>query len=260
MKQSRLTPVQIQASPNHDARAKKLSHIVLHYTNMESAQAALERMCDPEAKVSAHYLIHRDGQIVQMIDESRRAWHAGVSSWQGESDMNSASIGIELDHKGHDEQGHMSVFPEVQRQALYALLKDIIDRNNLDPRHVIGHSDIAPGRKIDPGEAFDWAELHAAGFGLWLPNVKLESVAALPSEAPRAQAAIRPLQKALAAFGYLIEADGIYGEPMHAVVAAFQRHFRPSLVNGIADAETQSLIYAYCRASLAKPEAGPEAG
>tara|TARA_B110000971_G_C19938562_1_gene467607 strand:- start:37 stop:807 length:771 start_codon:yes stop_codon:yes gene_type:complete len=256
MKQSLPTPVQIQASPNHDARAKKPSHIVLHYTNMQSAQAALERMCDPGAKVSAHYLIHRDGQIVQMVEESRRAWHAGVAYWQGESDMNSASIGIELDHKGHDEQGHMTAFPEAQRQALYALLKDIIERNDLDPRHVIGHSDIAPGRKIDPGEAFDWAELHEAGFGLWLPNVKLETVADLPSDEARAQTAIVPLQKALAAFGYLIEADGSYGEPMRAVVAAFQRHYRPSLVNGIADAETQSLIYAYCRASLAEPEAG----
>jgi N-acetylmuramoyl-L-alanine amidase len=249
------TPIEIQASPNHDARTTELSHIILHYTDMDSAQAALERMCDPAAKVSAHYLIHRDGQIVQLVEESRRAWHAGVASWRGESDMNSASIGIELDHQGHDAQGQMAAFPKAQRKALYALLKDIITRNNLDPRHVIGHSDIAPGRKVDPGEAFDWAELHEAGFGLWLGQVKQEAVAEVPSDDATAQKAILPLQKALAAFGYLIEADGTYGAQMHDVVCAFQRHYRPSLVTGIADAETQSLIYAYCRASLAKPSA-----
>jgi N-acetylmuramoyl-L-alanine amidase len=243
------------SSPNHDARRQKLSHIILHYTDMETPQAALRRLCDPAAKVSAHYLLHADGQIVQMVEESRRAWHAGVSSWQGESDMNSASIGIELDHKGCDAQGHMAAFPEAQRQSLYALLGDIIERHGLDPRQVIGHSDIAPGRKTDPGEAFDWAELYAAGFGLWLSDVKLEAVADLSSDAA-GQKAIVPLQKALAAFGYGLEVDGVYGQQTRDVVAAFQRHFRATRIDGVADAETQSLIYAYCRASLAKAHAG----
>lgn len=247
--------IQTQASPNHDARATKLSHIILHYTDMESAQAAIARMCDPATKVSAHYLIHQNGQIVQMVDEARRAWHAGVSSWRGESDMNSASIGIELDHKGHDAQGQMAAFPKAQRQALYALLQDITERHQLDPRQVIGHSDIAPGRKIDPGEAFDWAELAAAGFGLWLEDVQVEAVADLPSKGAPADKAVLALQKALAAFGYGVTADGHYGAQTRAVVEAFQRHFRPSQINGIADAQTQSLIYAYCRASLAPASA-----
>ena len=241
--------IQQHPSPNHDARARPLSHIILHYTDMADPQAALARLCDPQAKVSAHYFIHRGGDIVQLVDDDRRAWHAGVSYWRGERDMNSASLGIELDHNGPDAGGHMAAFPPAQMRALIALLKELTARHAIAPQNIWGHSDIAPGRKIDPGTAFDWAALHKAGFGLWLSGVKIEDVAPLGQGSE--DKAVAPLQKALAAFGYEIEADGVFGPQTAAVIAAFQRHFRAPLVDGIADAETQTLVYAYTRLMLA---------
>lgn len=239
------------ASPNHDARACALSHIIVHYTDMADADAALARLCDPAAKVSAHYFIHRDGRIVHLVDENRRAWHAGVSYWRGETDMNSASIGIELDHAGHKD-GTMAAFEQPQIAALIALLHDIVTRHKLDPRNVLGHSDIAPGRKIDPGEAFDWAVLAAAGFGVWPQAVEIADVPPLKQDsAPQHNdKAVAPLQKALAAIGYQITADGVYGPQTAAVISAFQRHFRPAQVDAIADAETQTLVYEICRLAL----------
>ena len=231
-------------SPNHDARTRPISHIILHYTDMSDAEAALARLCDPNAKVSAHYLIHRDGDIVQLVDDDRRAWHAGVSYWRGETDMNAASLGIELDHNGHDGN-EMAGFPAAQMDALVWLLTELTTRHHIPPQNILGHSDIAPGRKIDPGEAFDWAALHKAGFGLWLTGVKIEDVAPL-GEGTKDKA-VAPLQKALAAFGYQIEADGFYGPKTKAVISAFQRHFRPAKIDGVADGETQTLVYAYCR-------------
>jgi N-acetyl-anhydromuramyl-L-alanine amidase AmpD len=231
-------------SPNFDARDCAISHIILHYTDMPDADAALARLCDPTAKVSAHYLIRRDGQAVQLVDEAARAWHAGVSYWRGQTDMNAASIGIELDHDGHDAAGNMAAFPAAQMRALIALVADIVARHALDPRHILGHSDIAPGRKIDPGEAFDWAALARAGFGFWLDDIKIEDVPTLASGST--EKAVAPLQKALAAFGYRIVADGHFGPQTQAVITAFQRHFRPAKITGTADAETQSLIYEYC--------------
>ena len=235
-------------SPNHDARVRPLSHIILHYTDMADAKAALTRLCDEDAKVSAHYFIHRGGEIVQLVNDERRAWHAGVSYWRGETDMNSASLGIELDHNGHDDKGKMAGFPAVQMQALIWLLQELTARHDIVPQNILGHSDIAPGRKIDPGEAFDWAALNKAGFGLWLDSVKTEDVAPLAEGSE--DKAVAPLQKALAAFGYQILADGSYGPKTKAVISAFQRHFRARLVDGIADAETQTLVYAYTRAAL----------
>ena len=239
-------------SPNFDARAplgqpNAISHIILHYTDMADCDAALARLCDPQAKVSAHYLIRRDGQSFQLVDEVNRAWHAGVSYWRGQTDMNSASIGIELDHAGHKD-GAMDAFPEAQMKALISLLADIVARHRLDPRNILGHSDIAPGRKIDPGKAFDWAALSKAGFGLWLDEVKTEDVPPLAMGSE--DKAVAPLQKALAAIGYELATSGIYDEATATVITAFQRHFRAGQIDGIADAETQTLIYAYCRAAL----------
>lgn len=235
-------------SPNHDARACAISHIILHYTDMENADAALARLSDAQAKVSAHYFIHRNGQIMQLVEDSRRAWHAGVSYWRGETDINSASLGIELDHAGHDAAGQMAPFAQPQMDALYALLAMLVERHALDPRHIWGHSDIAAGRKIDPGEAFDWRALAQAGFGLWLDDVKIENVP--PIALGSTDKAVQPLQKALAAFGYQITADGVFGEATQKTIKAFQRHFRPTKINGIADAETQTLVYAYVREAL----------
>lgn len=235
-------------SPNFDARQCAISHIILHYTDMPDCEAALARLCDASAKVSAHYLIRRDGHIFALVDEAERAWHAGVSFWQGETDMNSASIGIELDHDGHKES-EMAAFPAPQMAALMSLLKDIVARHALDPRHVLGHSDIAPGRKIDPGEAFDWKALEAAGFGVWPGDIDVPDLPDLieGSTHDKGDKAVAPLQKALAAIGYQIAADGVYGDTTAKVISAFQRHFRPSQIDGIADAQTQTLVYAICR-------------
>ena len=231
-------------SPNFDNRACAISHIILHHTDMADCDAALARLCDPAAKVSAHYLIRRDGHIFQLVDEAERAWHAGVSFWQGETDMNSASIGIELDHVGHKD-GAMAAFPETQMAALITLLQEVTARHDIAPQNILGHSDIAPGRKIDPGEAFDWAALHQAGFGLWVEEVKIEDVPTLSLGSE--DKAVAPLQKALAAIGYHIAANGVYGPQTQAVISAFQRHFRPRQIDGMADAETQTLVYEVCR-------------
>jgi len=244
--------VERHPSPNFDARTLKPTHIVLHYTDMADCAAALARLCDPAAKVSAHYLIRQDGHIFQLVDEEKRAWHAGVSYWRGETDMNSASIGIELDHAGHAPDGSMAGFPAAQMAALVGLLQEIVARHDIAPQNILGHSDIAPGRKIDPGEAFDWAALHKAGFGLWVANATIQDVPplALGSE----DKAVAPLQKALAAIGYQIAADGVYGPQTQAVITAFQRRFRPRQIDGTADAETQTLVYEICRLFPASPK------
>ncbi len=229
-----------QPSPNHDARDRAPTYVVLHYTDMPDCQLAADLLCDPAAKVSAHYLIGRDGKVIQLVDEVRRAWHAGVSYWRGERDMNAASIGIELDHEGGS-----SDFPDVQMNALYELLDSIVTRQKIDARNVIGHSDIAPGRKLDPGAAFDWAALHRAGFGVWLEDIAIENLPTLREGST--DDGVVAVQKALAQFGFEIAADGIYGAQTAKMVAAFQLHFRTAQVDGVADAETQSLIYAYCQ-------------
>ena len=232
-------------SPNHNERRCPISLLILHYTDMADVEAALARLCDPAAEVSAHYLIDRQGRIFRLVDESRRAWHAGVSCWNGERDVNSASIGIELDHAGHDN-GQMAAFPAVQMAALIALAGDIVARHGILPANVLGHSDVAPGRKIDPGEAFDWQGLAAAGIGLWPENVPVENVGDLRKgdDSP----AVHALRQTLANYGYDIAATGMFDAAMEAVIRAFQRHFRPQKVDGIADAQTRTLIYALCRA------------
>ena len=240
-----MTPaIEPRPSPNHDARMRDISHIIVHYTDMADCDAALTRLCDAAAKVSVHYFIRRDGHIFQLVEDDRRAWHAGVSYWRGETDMNSASLGIELDHDGHKD-GKMDAFPDVQMAALISLLQQLTARHDIAPQNILGHSDIAPGRKIDPGEAFDWAALNKAGFGLWVDNVAIQDVPPLGLGSD--DKAVAPLQKALAAIGYQIAADGVFGPQTQAVIAAFQRHFRPSKVDGIADAETQTLVYEICR-------------
>lgn len=191
--------------------------LVLHYTGMATAEDALTRLRDPAAQVSAHYLIDEDGAVYRLVAEERRAWHAGVGFWRGETDINSRSIGIELANPGH-EWGY-SPFPDAQMTALAALARDILQRRPIPPRNVVGHSDIAPDRKLDPGEKLDWARLAADGIGLW------------PTKADTADGALRDM---LAAYGYDISAR-------HAV-AAFQRHFRPARIDGAADDETAALL------------------
>jgi len=195
--------------------------LVLHYTGMRNCAAALDRLCDAAAKVSAHYLIDEDGTVHALVPEDRRAWHAGVSFWRGETNVNGRSIGIELVNPGH-EFGY-APFAEEQMRALIELCAGILSRHPIPARNVVGHSDVAPARKQDPGEKFDWPRLAARGVGLWPERV----VPAAVSEAETLDL--------LAAYGYDV-ADG------PAAITAFQRHFRPSRIDGIADADTAGRI------------------
>jgi N-acetylmuramoyl-L-alanine amidase len=207
--------------------------IVLHYTN-ESAQDALAHLRDAAAKVSSHYLVHEDGGIDQLVPEARRAWHAGVSSWEGERDNNARSIGIEIVNLGHDH-GYPD-FPNAQIDAVIALCRDIIARHRVRAERVLAHSDIAPARKIDPGEKFPWDRLAAAGVGLWVVPAP---IAQGPTLAPGEQGKeVEQLHTMLARYGYGIAIGRVYDAMTRDVVVAFQRHFRPARIDGIADAST----------------------
>jgi N-acetylmuramoyl-L-alanine amidase len=217
-------------SPNFDARpdGTDIDMLVLHYTGMRSAAAALERLCDPEARVSAHYLIDEDGAVHRLVPEAMRAWHAGVSFWRNHTDINGRSIGIELVNPGH-EFGYRA-FPEPQMEALIGLAKGILARHPIPARNVVGHSDVAPDRKEDPGELFDWTRLARHGIGIW-PE-------------PDANAGADAMGM-LADYGYDISAA--------AVVTAFQRHFQPHKLDGVIDDETRALLGGLLQAL---PEAG----
>ncbi len=224
-------------SPNFDARTGTVDMLILHYTGMKTAGEALDRLCDPAAKVSAHYLIDEDGTIWQLVDEAKRAWHAGISSWRGRGDINGASIGIELVNPGH-EFGYRP-FPESQMAALEQLALEILARHPIPARHVLGHSDVAPQRKQDPGELFDWKRLGRAGIGLW-PDFDANV------QAPESLA---ELQAALAAIGYACTASGALDAETHAVITAFQRHFRQTRCDGTLDGETRHRIAILAAAS-----------
>lgn len=211
-------------SPNWDERTLPVSMVVLHYTGLPTAQEALERMCDPQAKVSAHYMIDEDGTVTRLVDEDKRAWHAGRSYWRGISDINSASVGIELVNPGH-EWGYRP-FPEAQMEALIPLLAAILDRHGIDPANVVGHSDVAPARKDDPGELFDWKLLGRYGLALKRPKPRINLLYDEPSA----------FYLALERWGYDI-ADG------HAAVRAFQRRWRPRKIDGEIDGEVGALLF-----------------
>lgn len=207
-------------SPSFDARPAgiRIDMLVLHYTGMDSAEAALARLCDPDVDVSAHYFVDEDGHVVRLVDERERAWHAGVASWRGAADINARSIGIELVNPGH-EFGYRP-FPRAQMAALIELAGDILARHpDIRPRNVLAHSDVAPTRKMDPGELFDWRLLAEYGIGLW------------PEEADAAVLDPDAVAEMLSAFGYATH-------DRFAAIRAFQRHFRPERVNGRIDFET----------------------
>ncbi len=220
-------------SPNHGARAKPASALILHYTGMPTAESALELLCSPLAEVSAHYVVEEDGRVLQLVPEERRAWHAGASCWAGETDMNSVSIGIEIVHPGHIDP---RPFPAVQIDSVIRLSKDICARRPIPPERVLAHSDIAPRRKTDPGEFFPWDALARAGVGRSIAPLPPDEDAAL--ELHMAGDAVSHLQSQLCRFGYKIAETGIYDADTAAVVAAFQRHYRRSRVDGRADAST----------------------
>lgn len=223
-------------SPNFNARTKPVSLIVLHYTGMESGQAALDRMCDPAAKVSAHYMVEEDGRIFRLVDESRRAWHAGVSEWAGETDINSISIGIEIVNGGHDYA--LPDYLVTQINAVISLTKEIMSRHSIPAHRVVGHSDIAPDRKQDPGEKFPWQKLAAAGCSIWpdfMPPGKGRSFLRKGT----VHGVVADLQGELADIGFPWNTNRAYDEHMVKVVEAFQRRFRPELIDGIIDKQTR---------------------
>jgi N-acetylmuramoyl-L-alanine amidase len=225
-------------SPNVDERAegRPPDMILLHYTGMKTGEAALERLCTREAKVSAHYVVFESGRIVQCVPETLRAWHAGVSSWAGETDINSRSIGIEIVNPGH-EFGYRD-FPLRQIAAVISLCKSIVTRRGpISAERVLAHSDVAPSRKQDPGEKFPWELLNDSGIGHWVraAQLDLEGTTVHPGESGEA---VMRLQRTFSIYGYGINETGLYDDTTRDVVAAFQRHFRPARVDGIADPST----------------------
>lgn len=217
-------------SPNHDERGNMpVDMLILHYTGMKTGQDAIDRLRDPAAQVSSHYVVDEDGGIIRLVPEERRAWHAGISHWRGHSALNARSIGIEIVNPGH-EWGYRD-FPVLQLAAVCDLCLAILARHPIPARNVVAHSDVAPDRKEDPGERFDWQALAENGVGLY------------PSDAPdlgttgavRDAATLRPVRAALAEIGYRVAPEGPLDPALSTVLRAFQRHWRPEAITGQAD-------------------------
>lgn len=213
--------------------------VLLHYTGMIDANSALARLQERSSEVSAHYFVHEDGRIIQMVPESRRAWHAGKSSWAGETDINSCSIGIEIVNPGHDF-GYPD-FPKRQIAAVTALCRSIQTRNTIVPVRVLAHSDVAPARKQDPGEKFPWRTLYESGVGHWIKPAPIMEFGQVLAPGDRGDA-VGSLQRSLAEYGYGIDVSDEYDAATRNVVTAFQRHFRPERIDGIADPSTRSTL------------------
>ncbi|WP_293899101.1 N-acetylmuramoyl-L-alanine amidase [Phenylobacterium sp.] len=229
-------------SPNFDARTATPSVLVLHYTGMPTGAEALDRLRDPAAKVSSHYLVEEDGRVFRLVAEERRAWHAGVSYWRGRRNLNGESIGVEIVNPGH-EFGYRP-FPDAQVEAVTALVADIRTRWSIEDRDIVGHSDVAPARKDDPGELFPWKRLAQAGHGLW---VEPAAAPGLPVGEGETGAAVFALQAGFTRLGYDLPPSGRFEAETTAVVRAFQRHWRPQQVDGIADGETRARLIALLR-------------
>jgi N-acetylmuramoyl-L-alanine amidase len=229
-------------SPNFDARTAPPDILVLHYTGMRTGPEALDRLRDPEAKVSSHYMVEEDGRIFRLVPEERRAWHAGVSYWKGERNINGVSIGVEIVNPGH-EFGYRP-FPDAQIAAVIALVGDIRSRWMIPDDRIVGHADVAPARKEDPGELFPWKRLAEAGHGLWV------DVPPAPGAAMRLgeeSAAVFALQAGFTRLGYDLPPSGKFDEATEQVVTAFQRHWRQERVDGIADGATRAQLIALLR-------------
>jgi N-acetylmuramoyl-L-alanine amidase len=228
---------EVLASPNIERRHgnPRPNILLLHYTGLASCAEAIDWLRRPGSKVSCHYVVDESGRITQMVAEAMRAWHAGLSSWAGERDINSASIGIEIHNPGHDAD--YPAFSEPQMSAVEALCRDILARNSIQPECVLAHSDVAPMRKRDPGEKFDWARLARAGVGHWVvpaPDDPRDGGVGAGDSGPLVARA----QSMLSQYGYGIEATGQYESKTEFVVKAFQRHFRPARVDGRLDLST----------------------
>ncbi len=231
-----LAAIKARPSPNQDDRTagSVIDTLVLHYTGMQSGQAAIDRLCNPAARVSSHYVVGEDGAIVRLVEEQRRAYHAGISCWRGRPVLNDRSVGIEIVNPGH-EWGYRP-FPRVQMQSLTALCRSILSRHPIPARNVVAHSDIAPDRKQDPGELFDWRGLADAGIGLWPDG----DGAATTDDA----SSVVGVRQRLIAIGYAVAPDGEADAPLASVLRAFQRHWRQETISGVADAGTRARIAA----------------
>ena len=245
-------------SPNFDERDRPIDLVILHYTGMPDGETAIDRLRDREpragvyafpgempedpsaalGRVSAHYVVEESGRIVRLVAEDKRAWHAGAGEWDGESDLNARAIGIEIVNGGHDFG--LPDYPETQIDAVIALVGDIATRHKLRKHQIIGHSDVAPARKADPGEKFPWQRLAAAGLALWPEGAP--TLSALDLSRGEAGPKVRLLQAMLSEIGYGLAENGEYDEDTELVVRAFQRRFRPAKIDGEADGETQALI------------------
>lgn len=220
--------------------------LVLHYTGMETADAAIDRLCDPTAKVSAHHVVCEDGRVLQLVDEGRRAWHAGVATWQGDGDLNSRSIGVEIVNGGHDfpdADGCLPDYPAAQISAVITLCRDILSRHKIRPSRIVGHSDIAPSRKRDPGEHFPWAALAAAGIGVWPEAKPTHGQVWGAGLGPRDSGSpVLNLKDELARIGYDVTPGPEYDASLAAAVSAFQRRWQPLSVSGVANPTTLARI------------------
>lgn len=219
-------------SPNQDERNAPVDMLILHYTGMQTGTAAIDRLCDPEAQVSSHYVVEEDGAIFRLVPEDRRAWHAGVSYWRGHQALNARSIGIEIINPGH-EFGYRD-FPVLQMAAVCDLALGILARHPIPARNVVGHSDVAPARKQDPGEKFGWEQLAKNGVGLWPEGVPDLGTGGIVRDAE----SLRDVRRALSEVGYEVAPEGALDPALSTILRAFQRHWRPEAVTGQADAGT----------------------
>lgn len=232
---------QVLESPNFDERKSntKLQFLILHYTGMDTGEAALQRLSDPQAKVSSHYVVCEDGRVIQMVREKDRAWHAGESMWRGLDDINSRSIGIEIVNAG--PVGNYPDFPDKQITSVIALCKDIIARHNIEQRYILGHSDIAPQRKQDPGEKFPWERLYHEGVGHWVKPAAISGGRFMTmGEKGRP---VEAFQALLSLYGYSVTINSVFDECTKNVTLAFQRHFRPKHVDGVVDFSTIDTLH-----------------
>jgi N-acetylmuramoyl-L-alanine amidase len=249
----------LHPSPNIGVRNNGLQPriLIMHYTGMVSAAKAIDWLSRPESHVSCHYVIDEDGRVTQMVAEATRAWHAGVSYWQGETDINSASIGIEIQNPGHDDGYHP--FPRAQMRGVRDLARDIMDRNRISPACVLAHSDIAPARKIDPGEQFNWSWLAKSGIGHWVAPVSVDPKDQGFDLGPHTPET-RRMQAMLVQYGYDASGSHSFDQALQINVKAFQRHFRPARVDGRIDQSTlqtfEGLIAALPLSSVAPTAPG----
>lgn len=231
----------VSPSPNHGERrnGRTPDLLLLHYTGMASGKAALDWLRNPDSGVSSHYLVCEDGAVHQLVPEARRAWHAGKSHWAGDSDINSCSIGIEIAHPGHD--GGNPDYDDAQIAAVTALCRDCVERWAIRAERVLGHSDVAPQRKQDPGERFPWRRLHRDGIGHFVDPMPIRAGGFF--QRGDCGQPVEALQSMLALYGYHIDVNGRFDDVSSAAVTAFQRHFRPERVDGVADVSTIETLH-----------------